>query len=224
MDLVWRIPAALVAAYVLGSIPFAVIVGKLFWGVDVREHGSGNTGATNVLRVFGPAPGFTVLALDGAKGAAAVLVAALLAPAVFGPEGHDWFRMLGAMGAIAGHSFSPFIGFKGGKGVATAAGAIIVMAPRVVPVMIILFLLVTAIGRMVSLGSVVIAACFPVATAVLYPGRYSLLAFSIITAVLVIWRHRSNIGRIIHGEEAKITFRRRLLDESGWRRNRKRGS
>lgn len=223
MDVIVRAVGAAVAAYLLGSIPFAVIVGKVFWGVDVREHGSGNTGATNVLRVFGPAPGFGVLALDAAKGAAAVAVAALIAPEAFGAEGHDWFRMIGAMGAIAGHSFSPFIGFKGGKGVATAAGAIIVMAPRVVPVMIVAFLLITAVGRMVSLGSVSIAALFPLTTAILYPGRVSLLSLSIVTALLVIWRHRSNIRRILHGEEAKITFRRRLLDESGWRRGRKKG-
>lgn len=224
MDLLWRIPAAAAAAYVLGSLPFAVIVGKIFWGVDVRELGSGNTGATNVLRVFGPAPGFAVLALDGAKGAAAVYVAALVAPLAFGAEGHDWFRIVGALGAIAGHSFSPFIGFRGGKGVATAAGAIAVMAPRVVLVLIGVFFIVTALGRMVSLGSVTIATLFPATTALLYPGRYSLLAFAVVTAALVIWRHRSNIGRIIHGEETKITFRRRLLDESGWRKNRKKGS
>jgi glycerol-3-phosphate acyltransferase PlsY len=224
VDLLWRIPAAALAAYILGSIPFAVIVGKIFWGVDIREHGSGNTGATNVLRVFGPAPGFTVLALDAAKGAAAVYLAAMIAPAAFTPEGHDWFRIIGAMGAIAGHSFSPFIGFRGGKGVATAAGAIVVMAPRVVPVMIVVFLLVTALGRMVSLGSLSMAALFPPVTALMYPGRYSLLAFSVITAALVIWRHRSNVGRILRGEEAKITFRRRLLDETGWPKNRKKGS
>jgi len=224
VELVWRIPAAALAAYLIGSIPFALIVGKLFWGVDIREHGSGNTGATNVLRVFGPAPGFSVLALDGAKGAVAVFVAGLLAPLAFGPEGHDWMRIIGAFGAIAGHAFSPFIGFRGGKGVATAAGAIIVMAPKVAPVMIVTFLLVTAVGRMVSLGSVTIALLLPPTTALLYPGRYSLLAFSVLTAVVVVWRHRSNIRRIFHGEEAKITFRRRLLDETGWRKNRKKGS
>jgi len=221
VDLLWRIPAAALVAYMLGSIPFALIVGKIFWGVDIREHGSGNTGATNVLRVFGPAPGFLVLGLDGAKGALAVLVAALIAPAAFGPEGHDWFRILGALCAMAGHSFSPFIGFRGGKGVATAAGAIIVLAPKTVPVMILAFLIVTGIGRMVSLGSIAMAVLFPPTMALLYPGRYSLLGFALVTAVLVLWRHRSNMRRIIHGEEAKITFRRRLLDESGWRKDRK---
>ncbi|MDO9557836.1 MAG: glycerol-3-phosphate 1-O-acyltransferase PlsY [Coriobacteriia bacterium] len=224
MDLFWRISVAALAAYVLGSIPFAVIVGRLFWGVDVREHGSGNTGATNVLRVFGPAPGFAVLALDAAKGAAAVYVATLIAPLAFGPEGHDWFRIVGALGAIAGHSSSPFTGFKGGKGVATATGAIVVMAPRVIPVLIVVFVLATALGRMVSLGSVTIALLVPVTTALLYPGRHSLLAFAFAAAALVVWRHRSNIRRIIHGEEAKITFRRRLLDESGWRKKRKKGN
>ncbi|MBN2404943.1 MAG: glycerol-3-phosphate 1-O-acyltransferase PlsY [Coriobacteriia bacterium] len=216
-------PSAALTAYLIGSIPFALIVGKLFWGVDIREHGSGNTGATNVLRVFGPAPGFTVLALDMAKGSAAVYLAALFVPLAFGPEGQDWFRVIGALGAIAGHSFSPFIGFRGGKGVATAAGAIIVLAPRVIPFMVLAFLAVTALSRMVSLGSMAIACLFPVTTALLYPGRYTLLAFAVATAILVVWRHRANIGRIMRKEETKITFRRRLLDETGWRKNRERG-
>lgn len=205
--------AAALAAYISGSIPWAVIVVKVFWGQDIRSLGSGNTGATNVLRVFGTAPGVAVLLLDAAKGALGVWLALLLAPEVWGATGRDWFMVLGAMAAIAGHSFSPFIGFRGGKGVATAAGAIVVLAPKVIPVMLVIFLVVVAIWKYVSLGSVVIAAFFPGVSWLLYPDRYALIAFSVVAAVLVIWRHRSNIGRIRRGEESKITFRRRMWDE-----------
>lgn len=207
------IPAAVVAAYLAGSIPFAVIVVKVFWGQDIRTLGSGNTGATNVLRVFGTAPGVSVLLLDAAKGALGVWLAVLLAPEAWGASGRDWFGVLGAMAAIAGHSFSPFIGFRGGKGVATAAGAIVMLAPKTVPVMLVIFVAVVAIWKYVSLGSIVIATLFPGVCFALYPDRPALWAFAVIAASLVIWRHRSNIGRIRRGEESKITFRRRMWDE-----------
>jgi glycerol-3-phosphate acyltransferase PlsY len=216
---VLAILTAAVAAYIAGSIPWAVIVVKVFWHQDIRTLGSGNTGATNVLRVFGTAPGIAVLLLDAAKGALGVALALLLAPAEWGAVGHDWFMVLGAMGAIAGHSFSPFIGFRGGKGVATAAGAIMMLAPRVVPVMVVIFVLVVAVSKYVSAGSIVIAALFPGVSWLLYPDRYALLAFAFVAASLVVWRHRSNIGRIRRGEESKITFRRRMWDELKARRH-----
>lgn len=210
---------AALAAYIAGSIPWAVIVVRVCWGQDICKLGSGNTGATNVLRVFGTVPGVAVLLLDAAKGALGVWFALLLAPAVWGDAGRDWFMMLGALGAIAGHSFSPFIGFKGGKGVATAAGAIMMLAPRVIPVMLVIFIVVVALWRYVSLGSIVIAALFPGVSWLLYPERYALLLFSVLAAALVIWRHRSNIGRIRRGEESKISFRTRLWDEIKQRRH-----
>ncbi|GAB4285514.1 MAG: glycerol-3-phosphate 1-O-acyltransferase PlsY [Coriobacteriia bacterium] len=218
MEYAWRIGSAALASYALGSIPFAILVGRLFWGEDIRHHGSGNTGATNVLRVFGPAPGFLVLALDALKGAAAVWIAAALAAPAWGMSGHDWMSVLGATVAVAGHSFSPFIGFSGGKGVATAAGAIVVAAPQSAAVMVAVFLIVVGIWHMVSLGSITIAALFPLVTALLYPGRTALIVFAVFACVLVIWRHRSNIGRIARGEESKITFKRRLWDEVRKRR------
>lgn len=212
MDHALRILGAAVAAYLVGSIPWAVIVVRIFWKQDIRTLGSGNTGATNVLRVFGTAPGLAVLFLDALKGALGVWLALMFVPAEWA-TGADWFSVLGAMAAVAGHSFSPFIGFRGGKGVATAAGAIISVAPKVAPVMVIIFVIVVAIWKYVSLGSVVIAVLFPGVSWMLYPGRYALVLFSIVVAALVIWRHRSNIGRIRRGEEHKITFRRRTWDE-----------
>ncbi len=210
-----RILGTVLGAYLIGSIPFAVVVVRLFWKQDIRDFGSGNTGATNVLRVFGLAPGLAVYALDALKGAAGVGLGMLLAPESWGITGRDWFVVLGAMAAIAGHTFSPFLGFKGGKGVATASGAIIVAAPRVVAVMVVLFIIVVAISKYVSLGSVVIAAALPVVCLVVYPGRYALAVFGLFAAVFVIWKHRANLGRIRRGEEHRISFKRRMWDEFG---------
>ncbi|MDY0341541.1 MAG: glycerol-3-phosphate 1-O-acyltransferase PlsY [Coriobacteriia bacterium] len=208
-----RILGTVVGAYLIGSIPFAVIVVRLFWKQDIRDFGSGNTGATNVLRVFGTAPGLSVYALDALKGAAGVGLALQLAPESWGVTGRDWFVVLGAMAAIAGHTLSPFLGFKGGKGVATASGAVIVAAPRVVAVMVVLFLIVVAISKYVSLGSIVIAVMFPVVCLIAYPGRYALAVFALLAGVFVIWKHRSNLGRIKRGEEHRISFKRRMWDE-----------
>lgn len=213
MEPVIRVLGAALVAYLVGSIPWAVIVVKIFWKQDIRTLGSGNTGATNVLRVFGTPPGLAVLALDAGKGALGVALAMLLVPAAWAADGLDWFGVIGALAAIAGHSFSPFIGFRGGKGVATAAGAIIMLAPKIAPVMVVVFVLVVAIWKYVSLGSIVIAAIFPGVSWLLYPDRRALLLFAFATAALVIWRHRSNIGRIRRGEESRITFRRRTWDE-----------
>lgn len=210
-----RILGTVLGAYLVGSIPFAVIVVRLFWKRDIREFGSGNTGATNVLRVFGTAPGLSVYALDALKGAVGVWLGMLLVPDAWGAVGRDWFIVLGAMAAVAGHTLSPFLGFKGGKGVATASGAIIVAGPRVVVVLVVLFVIVVAIWKYVSLGSVVIAAAFPVVCLIVYPERYALAVFAILVAVYVIWKHRTNIGRIRRGEEHRITFKRRMWDEMG---------
>ncbi|MHB1016824.1 MAG: glycerol-3-phosphate 1-O-acyltransferase PlsY [Coriobacteriia bacterium] len=208
-----RILGTALGAYLVGSIPFAIIVVRLFWKQDIRDFGSGNTGATNVLRVFGTVPGLSVYALDALKGAVGVWLGMLLVPDAWGAVGRDWFIVLGAAAAIAGHTLSPFIGFKGGKGVATASGAIIVAAPRVVVVLIVMFVIVVAIWKYVSLGSVIIAAAFPVVCLVAYPGRYALAVFAVLVAVYVIWKHRTNIGRIRRGEEHRISFKRRMWDE-----------
>ena len=219
METALRIIGAALVAYLCGSIPWAVIVVKLYWKQDIRTLGSGNTGATNVLRVFGTFPGIVVLVLDAAKGALGVWLAwmfadpAFGAPQSWGASGYDWFGVLGSLAAVAGHSFSPFIGFKGGKGVATTAGALLVLAPKVWPVMLVVFVLVIALWRMVSLGSVVIALIFPGVSWWMYPDRHALLILSVLLTVLVVWRHRSNLGRIVHGTESKISFRRRTWDD-----------
>lgn len=213
MEQALRILGAALAAYIAGSIPWAVIVVRLFWKQDIRALGSGNSGATNVLRVFGTAPGVAVLVLDATKGIAGVLLARLFVSGAWGPDALDWFMVLGATMAIAGHAFSPFIGFHGGKGVATAAGALFLLAPRVMPVMAVIFVAVVAISRHVSLGSIAVAALFPGVCWLVYPERHALLVFAIAVAVFVLWRHRGNMVRLKRGEESKITFRRRVWDD-----------
>jgi len=213
MDMALRVLPAIVVPYMVGSIPWAFMIVRLFWKQDIRTLGSGNTGATNVLRVFGTVPGVAVLLLDALKGALGVWIATAVAPEAAGMITADWFRVIGALAAIAGHSFSFLIGFSGGKGVATAAGAIIVLAPKAVPILVLIFFLTAAVSRMVSVGSLSIGVCFPVVSWFVYPQRPALFAFFLATGLFLIWRHRENMKRIIQGTESKITFKRRLWDD-----------
>jgi acyl phosphate:glycerol-3-phosphate acyltransferase len=208
METALRVAIILVVAYLLGAVPFAVIVGRLFYHVDVRKHGSGNAGATNVMRVLGLKAGLAVLLLDGLKGVAAVLFAMLVHPEYLSATTADWVLIGASFAAVLGHSYSPYLGFAGGKGVATAAGALLVVMPAVWPILLVVFVVVVALGRMVSLGSVVIAALFPVLVLVFYGDRLAFVIFSLVATSLVIWRHRSNIARIARGEEAKISLGR----------------
>jgi glycerol-3-phosphate acyltransferase PlsY len=203
---VLRIAAPLVVGYLVGGIPFSLIVGRQFFGVDLREHGSGNLGATNVFRVLGLRPALAVAALDVAKGAAAVALAMLVCPPTITGNARDVVLICVAMSAVLGHTYSPYIRFKGGKGVATAAGAIAVVMPLTWPLLFVIFVLVIVLSRMVSLASLTVATLFPLLTWLLYPDRPAFLGFSLVAATLVIWRPRSNIKRIYHGEEPKLSF------------------
>lgn len=201
-----RIAAPLAVGYLVGGIPWALIVGRRFYGIDPREHGSGNLGATNVFRVLGFRAGLAVAALDIAKGALAVALAMLVFPAEITGNARDWLLISVAMAAVVGHSFSPYIRFRGGKGVATAAGAIAVMTPMAWPILFVTFVVVAAASRMVSLASIVVAFEFPLLTWLLYGNRPALVVFSVVAAGLVIIRHWSNMGRILRGEENKISW------------------
>lgn len=209
LETIARIAAPLAVGYLVGGIPWALIVGRTFYGVDPRDHGSGNLGATNVFRVLGFRAGLAVFALDIAKGAAAVALAMLVCPPEITGNARDWVLVSVAMAAILGHSFSPYIRFRGGKGVATGAGTIAVMMPLAWPILFVSFIVVVAAWRMVSLGSIVIAIEFPILTWVLYGDRPALVVFSLVAATLVVARHWANIGRIARGEESKISLSRR---------------
>ena len=208
MDIALRITAIMAMAYFIGGIPFALVVSRLVYKTDVRNHGSGNTGATNVVRVCGWRAGLSVLLLDILKGAFAVWVALLLTPDNVSVEVTDWMLIVAAMAAVLGHSYSPYIGFKGGKGVATAAGGLLLITPEAWVVMLVTFLLLVGIWRMVSLGSIALSIEFPLLCVLLYPDRTPVVIMAFLAGALVFWRHKSNLGRIIRGEESKLEFKR----------------
>jgi acyl phosphate:glycerol-3-phosphate acyltransferase len=194
--------ASLTAAYLVGGIPFSLIVGKVFFRTDLREQGSGNLGATNTFRVLGPTAGIAVLLLDAAKGGAAIaLVEVLLRGA---GEWRTWFLLLVMFAVIAGHVYSPYLRFHGGKGVASAAGALLVLMPKVALILLVVFALVVALTRMVSLASIAVAVLFPALSYFLYSTDPAAIALTVVAAALVLWRHRTNISRIIRGEEPRI--------------------
>jgi len=203
-----RVIVAVALAYLIGGIPWALIIGKRLYGIDVRTEGSGNLGATNVYRVLGTKAGVATAVLDVAKGAVAVGLAWLIVPPSLSATAHQWALVGATMAAILGHSYSPYIGFSGGKGVAVAAGALLVLTPKVWPIMFVTFALVSLLTRYVSLGSIVTAIEYPLLTWYYYGSQTLFVAFSVAAAALVIWRHRSNIRRLLRGQESKIAWKR----------------
>lgn len=201
----------LVIAFACGALPFALWIGRRVRGIDLRDHGSGNLGATNVLRNLGPGWGLLTLLLDMGKGW--IAVASL--PAWMGlsgvAEGALW-PVLGAVAAVLGHCLTPLAGFRGGKGVATSLGAFIGLAPFAALLGIVGFVLTVWISRFVSLGSMVMSLIFPLAAILWGPpaplGRY-VIGVGILLALLVAWRHRANWGRIAKGSESRFQWRSR---------------
>jgi acyl phosphate:glycerol-3-phosphate acyltransferase len=190
--------------YVLGSIPFGLILAKLFGGKDVREHGSGNIGATNVSRVAGPLPGILTLLLDGGKGAAAVWFAAKFT------DSSATGMMLGGLAALLGHCFPVWLRFRGGKGVATALGVYLALCPLATAVALVIFVLVLAFWRYVSLASLSAAAAMPLSIYFLWaPPHAPPLVITIGTlfaAVLLFYKHDANLQRLVDGTEPMFSF------------------
>jgi acyl phosphate:glycerol-3-phosphate acyltransferase len=198
----WLLGAlVIVLSYCLGSFPTAYIYGKLK-GVDIRKVGSGNPGATNIVRVFGVMPGVMVLLLDAAKGFVAVFFLSQLTPYA----DSDLFRVGCGIAAIAGHTFTMFLKFKGGKGVATTCGVFLGLAPIATALVLIPFILVVVITRYISAGSLVSAMLFP---AIIWfsneAGQHSVVfILSVMVAMMILIRHRANIDRILKGTENKF--------------------
>ena len=200
------IPAiGLLLAYLAGSIPAAYIAGRSLRGIDLREHGSGNLGATNVMRVMGPKIGAVVLLFDALKGAIPVIVL----PILFGVQDTAWWAIGYGVAAIVGHVRPIFLlGRGGGKGVATAAGVFAALAPVPLLISAVVFLAVVLASGYVSLGSLVSAAVFPLAVIVIAAGLTPVALAGLAMAAFVFWTHRANIGRLRRGEEHRFGRRR----------------
>ncbi len=185
-----------IIAYVLGSIPNGLWLGKLIWHTDLREHGSHNIGATNAWRTLGKIAGITIFLLDFAKGAASVYAGWLLI-------GTPLLMIVCGILAIVGHSCSLFLKFKGGKGVATGLGVMVMLMPQPAGLVFLLWLVIVKVTGYVSLGSMVAAACVPLLAWLM---SYSLeyILFGVLAAAFIIIRHHANIGRLLNGTESKI--------------------
>lgn len=187
-------------AYLMGGIPAAYLAGRLLRGIDLREHGSGNLGATNVYRVLGVKAAIPVFAFDIAKGAAAVLV---LPPLTDSPNAAIWALVYG-LAAIAGHMRSPYLRWSsGGKGVATALGVFIALVPWATLTALAAWIAVFALSRFVSLASLISAVALPVAIAMFDGVRSPVFILSVVVGLAVFWTHRANIDRLLHGQEQR---------------------
>jgi acyl phosphate:glycerol-3-phosphate acyltransferase len=206
-----NIAIVLLAAYLAGSIPFSLWVGRVIGGIDLRQHGSGNVGATNVARLLGWKWGVAALLLDALKG----LAPTGILPRLFAdPAVANHVAVGCGLAAIIGHMFPCWLGFRGGKGVATSLGVVLMLAPWAALMAAGVFAVCFAIWRFVSLGSIVAAITFAVVQFLLLrpspfsAATWSLAIFSIAVPLLVIIRHRSNIGRLIRGEEKSFAVKR----------------
>lgn len=191
---------AVLVAILVGGIPFGLVIVKLKSGEDVRESGSGNIGATNVLRTSGTAAGLITLLLDAAKGLFAVWLADTLT------HGDVFWMSATALAALLGHAFSPYLKFKGGKAVATFLGAFGYLTPIPVLIVTLIFILVVVMTRYLSLGSITGAALFPFACFVILHPDWPVLVAALGAALLILWRHSGNIERIRAGNERILRF------------------
>lgn len=201
----------LTIAYLIGSLPTAVIVSKKFFGIDIREHGSGNAGATNTFRILGKKAGIVVMLVDMLKAVAAVQLARL--------AHYDWVFQIEqvvnlqiglGLCAILGHIFPIWAGFRGGKGVASLFGMILAIQPQVALLLIVVFVGMLMLTRYVSLSSIVASLAFPVMILFVYQNQEPLYKFfAIATAVLVVLTHHKNINRLLQGNESKVNITKR---------------
>ena len=198
-----------IIAYLIGSINFSVILSKKMAGFDVREKGSGNAGTTNMLRSVGKKAAAITLVCDVLKGVVAILIAMLIAKTVQGSNGALIVQIAG-IAVILGHTFPVFFKFKGGKGVATSLGVLIMSNWQIGLICLVFALILIALTQMVSVGSIAAAILYPVLTLFIpqnyiVPGNY--LIYSIILAVFIVFNHRENVKRLLNGNENKISLK-----------------
>lgn len=191
-----------IAAYLLGSVNSSILVGRLFGVKDIRQHGSGNAGATNTLRTIGKKAAILVFVGDVLKGVAAVLLARLI---VFILHTDATAAVLAAaLLVVVGHDYPIYFGFKGGKGIATSAAVIFMTKPLLGLIVLAVAILMMLITRYVSLGSVAASVAFPIAAVLLYPKDILYLIFAIALCLLAVYRHKENIKRLVKGTESKL--------------------
>jgi glycerol-3-phosphate acyltransferase PlsY len=201
---------AIFAAYLMGSIPSAVWIGKAFYQTDVRQYGSGNAGATNTFRVLGKKPGVTVLILDALKGFFAVWIFSDMTPLNHKDDIFTMFQLALAVAVTIGHIFPVFANFKGGKGVATLMGVIIALHWQAALLSIAIFLIVFLLTGYVSLGSMIAGISFPFHLFIFFrPEPLPLIHFSMIIAIVVLFTHQKNIERLLRKEENRVPVRRK---------------
>ncbi|MDP2211437.1 MAG: glycerol-3-phosphate 1-O-acyltransferase PlsY [Candidatus Aquicultor sp.] len=193
--------ALVVFAYLLGSVPFGLVVSKLLFRVDIRDHGSGNIGATNAYRTLGPVAGVVVLIGDVLKAMIPVFAVRYFLAGT--PDAVPLASVVVGLVAILGHSYSIFLKFGGGKGMATAGGLILALWPLAAPILVGIWMVVIAVTRYVSLGSIIVAMLLPVLVYLMYP-KTEYIVFSLLAGLVIIFRHRSNIARLLAGKELKI--------------------
>ena len=214
-----------IIAYLLGSIPSAVWIGKRYYGVDVRDYGSKNAGTTNVLRVLGTRAAVPVFVIDFLKGFLAVSLFSLLKYDVNIPSG-AWIvniKILALFVAVLGHIFPIFANFRGGKGVATALGAITGIQPNIALLCFLVWIVVLLLWQYVSLASIVAGCSFPIFVSIFSSSIYvrhgidhtslSFVVFSFVVALALVWTHRKNVGRLLHGTESKMDLWRYFSTE-----------
>jgi glycerol-3-phosphate acyltransferase PlsY len=205
--------AIVILCYLIGSFPSGYLVGKS-QGIDIRQHGSRNIGATNVLRVMGKKWGYLVFLCDSLKGFLAVKLGVLLAAAAGTGGDATLAGVAGGICCIIGHNYTVWLGFKGGKGIATSIGVLLAIEPiLIVMIVLLVWLAVFFIWQYVSLASISAALSLPLAVLILFPlvarGNYWVVViFSIIVATLAVWRHRSNIDRLLQGKENRFGSKR----------------
>lgn len=199
----------IVVAYLIGSVSTAVFFGRLFHNVDVREHGSGNAGATNTMRVLGTKAGLTVLFIDAFKGWLAVSLSPLFTNAQWDNQEMIAFRLMMAVAVVLGHVFPLYTNFKGGKGVATLLGVAVALYPLYLILFLLgVFIVVFSLTRYVSLGSITVALFLPVLAIWVFHVILPLQILAVIIAILIPITHKKNIKRLLAGEESRLSVKK----------------
>jgi acyl phosphate:glycerol-3-phosphate acyltransferase len=205
--------SALILAYLFGSIPTAVWIGQAFYGIDVREYGSGNAGATNTFRVLGKKAGIAVMILDISKGYTATNLAYLIGLSVTGPQNSVQFvnyQLALGITAVMGHLFPVFAGFRGGKGIATLFGMILAVQSQAAMLCVLTFITVLLITKYVSLSSIIAGFSFPLSVIFIFQSPIrSVVLYGMCICVLILVTHQKNIERLIKGKESKVNLFKR---------------